>query len=375
MLSSESQIARKLARVEQQISLAGLSTSIGRVHTMKDPWRYRVTAGISLGRHVGFRRRGSQSIVGLGDCLISHPLIGRLAASLNVATEAGDLPDFLGKVGLEVRVVESRSPDAHDDRAEDRAPFSLQPAISNLPPGVDSLHCCIVPSPGSPHASIDAVMPLAKFLARFEHMVGVLYRHRQDAPELLFGEPFAMVPVLGRPFYLSAATFFQTNPQLLAALVESLLEAAAATPTDTVVDVYGGVGLFGLLLAPSVRRVVEIEIDPVGLEAAKRSAALHSLANVQFLTGTAEAILPSVGHAETVVVDPPRAGLTPKVLAAIGAMRPKRILYISCQPESMVRDVKDFADQGYAVGDIEVFDFYPQTQHVELFCALTAKSA
>jgi 23S rRNA (uracil1939-C5)-methyltransferase len=345
MLSYRSQVARKVAQVESEIVSGGLAAAIGAVHTMDDPWRYRSTAGLALGHRVGFRRRGTQSIVGLQDCPISHPLIGRVAAYLNRAIESEELPNYRGDVALEVRVVD----------------------------GCDAergLHAAITPTPGSRHASIEAVLPLARLLAKFEPTVGIMYRHKQELPQLLFGKPFGRATVRGKPFAVSGATFFQTNLVLLPRLLDSFLGAAAPHETDVVVDVYGGVGLFGLLLAPAVKRVIEIEIDQVGIEGAQISAREQGIANVEYRAGTAESILDQLAQADTVIVDPPRSGLTPKVIAAIGRLLPRRILYVSCFAHTLVRDILSFQDFGYRSDAIEVFDFYPQTRHVELFTVL-----
>jgi len=349
MLSAESQLERKLARARSALTEAGLAVSWRNPNVeMGSQWRYRATAGISLGHAAGFRRRGSQSIVALADCPICVPEIGRLAAELNRLISDGAIRNFFGEVGIEVRSVESD--------------------------GGDGLHCCIVPSPASRHASIEAVMPLAKALAKLNFVTGIVYRHRQDAAELLFGEPYGWRSIEGRPFALSAATFFQTNLQLLPVLLRDLRREAGLTGRETVIDVYGGVGLLGLWLADEARRVIEIEIDPVGTDGAKQSRARQQIANVDFLTGTAEGLMAKIETAEIVIVDPPRSGLTPKVIEAIGRLKPNKILYVSCFAPSMARDAAALGEFGYRLGDVKAYDFYPQTYHLELFAALTRGS-
>ena len=344
MLEYASQLTRKQEWVDRELVAAGLDLSLDTLHSMPDPWRYRGTAGISLGRSVGFRRHGTQSIVPMQDCLISHPLIGQLAAHLNEAVGAERVPNYFGQVGVEARVVQ------HEDGS--------------------GLHIAIVPSPGSRDASIAAVLPLAKEISRLPWIVGIVYRHRQELPELLFGESFGVQKILGKDFAVSGATFAQTNDSMLPLLLDAVCDSAEPSQQHTIVDVYGGIGLFGLLLAPNVRMVVEIEIDPVGVEAAQRSGGMQSLDNVEFLVGTAESILTDIPRADTVVVDPPRSGLTPKVIDAIGKLRPERILYVSCFARSLARDVVSFAEFGYRADRVQGFDFYPQTYHVELFTAL-----
>lgn len=345
MLSYASQLDRKLASIRSAFADAGLKVSVSCLGGMENAWRYRRTASLSLGRQVGFRRHGTQSIVGIEDCPISHPSIGQLASFLNRCVEGERLPNFRGEVALEVRVVEAQ--------------------------GREFLHTAIVPSPGSRHASPELVQPLTECLTESNLVTGVMYRHRQNPPQLLYGEPYGTVKVMDHPFAVSAATFFQTNLRVLPDLLAAVVDAASATASHTVVDVYGGVGLFGLLLAPSVDRVIEIEIDAVSIEAARLSASWQGLRNIDFLCGTAEGIMASVERADTVIVDPPRAGLTPKVVEAFGRLRPARILYVSCLAKSLVRDILSFREYGYTCGPVQAFDFYPQTYHVELFTLLT----
>lgn len=344
MLDYASQLARKRVWVDREFAAADLNLRLSELHSMTDPWRYRGTAGLSLGRNAGFRRHGTQSIVAMHDCLISNPLIGRLADHLNEAIDNEDVPNYFGQVAAEVRAVRHN--------------------------GSPGLHVAITPSPGSRHASIEAILPLAKSISRLPWISGIVYRHKQDLPALLFGEPLGVVDIAGRDFALSAATFFQTNLDMVPTLLKVVSDASQASPDDVVVDVYGGIGLFGLLLAPRVRQVVEIEIDPVGIEAARRSTAMQGLDNVDFLVGTAESIMSGIKRADTVIVDPPRSGLTPKVIAAIGNLRPQRILYVSCFARSLARDIVSLAEFGYRPDQLHGFDFYPQTYHVELFTSL-----
>ena len=344
MLAYESQRERKRRRAEAAFADHGFEIVVPPPRSSPEPWRYRATAGISLGHAAGFRRRGSQSIVTMRDCPISDPLIGELAATLNQAIGSGAIPNFLGEVAVEARLVERN--------------------------GGTGLHTCIVPSPGSRHASLEAVLPLALHLTNLDSVVGVMYRHRQQLPELMFGERFGWITITAKLFAVSAATFFQTNLALLPELLSVVLGAAPTNGVETVVDIYGGVGLFGLCLAPGVGRVIEIEVDPVGIEAAHLSCRQQGLHNVDFMTGTAETLLADIEHADIVVVDPPRSGLTPKVVDAICRLRPPVLLYVSCLASSMARDAAIFKSHGYALGRLEAFDFYPQTYHLELFGAL-----
>lgn len=345
MIAYDSQLQRKREQIDEEMAAAGLDLRVAEMHAMDDPWRYRYTAGLSLGRQAGFRRHGSQSIVGLQDCPISHPLIGAFAAHINEVLAAEGLPNYRGQMSLELRVADS------DDSGQ-------------------GLHVAIKPAPGFTHDVEADIMPLANVVAAFPPVMGVCYRWREQPPQQLIGHPFVTIRVADRPFVASAATFFQTNLVLLPRLMERLREAARPAPSDVVVDVYGGVGLFGLYLAPHVGRVVEIELDPVGIEAGRQAVTAQGLTNVDFVAGTAEAVLARMGRVDTMIVDPPRTGLTPKVIAAIEETKPRTILYVSCLANSLARDIAELRPSGYEPDRLDAFDFYPQTYHVELFTAL-----
>jgi 23S rRNA (uracil1939-C5)-methyltransferase len=345
MIEYRSQLDRKVEGARTALAGSGLDLPITAVHEAADPWRYRGTAALSLGYRAGFRRHGSQSIVELEDCPIANVMIGRLAAHLNRGITQEKIPNFRGQMSVEIR-----------------AGYMGEQEV---------VHTCILPAPGSPHAGTDAVDQLAAWLGESPDVAGVVYRHRQEPPRLLRGEEFIEVQLLGTRLCVTAATFFQTNISMVERLLASLLREARTGPNVVAVDVYGGVGTFGLALAGACREVIEIELDPTSIEAASRAAQQAHLSNVRFIGEAAETALGGLEAADIVIVDPPRSGLTPKTIAALRDLRPAQILYVSCLAQSLARDVAELMLSGYRSGGVELFDFYPQTYHAELFTALT----
>jgi 23S rRNA (uracil1939-C5)-methyltransferase len=336
------QVARKKQQVEETMQAAGFDLVVDEVHALDDPWRYRSTAGISLGKRAGFRRHASLAIVPIRDCPISDPLVGRLMAALNDLLDAGTLPDFRGRVRLDVRVA-----GADEDRY---------------------LQVLVRSEDGHPTEEHIATLTAALTALPIVGSVGVLLPDgtiRMDA-----GELFGSVAVAGRSVVLSAASFFQTNLRLLPALIGRLREEAGPLADKRIADVYGGVGLFGLFLADEARAVVVVESDPVAVEAGARTAREWGLENVGFVAGQAEDLIRGAEAFDVVVVDPPRTGLTPPVLEWLRDERPPLILYISCLPQSLGRDLQSLTASGYRVHALELFDFYPQTYHTELLAVL-----
>jgi len=333
------QLEFKRQSVEAAMVDAGIDAPIAAIHALSDPWRYRSTAGIALGKHAGFRRHGSQAIVPIHDCPISHPRIGQLMADLNRALDEGSIPNYHGRLRLDVRVAGS-SPE-----------WVLQCFLRSTRDG-DSV---------GPDAA-----PLIELLAGMTD-VGLMVS-RGGEIEVITGELLSPVEVAGRTVYLAAASFFQTNLSLLPELISRLREEAGTG--SRIADVYGGVGLFGLFLGDEANEVVVIESDPLAVLAGKRTAEAWGWDNIRFVVQPAEEALATEGCFDIIVVDPPRTGLNEPVLNQLTASPSQKILYVSCLAESLARDLRILLDSGYQLTSLELFDFYPQTYHVELLAVL-----
>ena len=186
---------------------------------------------------------------------------------------------------------------------------------------------------------------------------------------VLSGDPFGRTTVAGRAVYLHAGSFFQTNVELLPQLI-GRLQTEAEPEGKRIADVYGGVGVFGLFLAEGASNVLVVESDPLAEEACRRTAAEWGLDNVHFRAEEAEVALRDESGFDVVVVDPPRTGLSEAVIEALIELQPETILYISCLAQSLARDLRVLTAEGYSIDHLEVFDFYPQTYHVEILTVL-----
>ena len=190
-----------------------------------------------------------------------------------------------------------------------------------------------------------------------------------DVP-LKTGQPHYRERLLDKEFRVSSPSFFQVNTkqaEVMANIVRSRLELNG---DETLVDAYAGVGTFAVLFAPYVRRVVAIEES----EAAVKDAAVNTLGieNLEFRLGKTEDVLDSLdGSPDAVILDPPRVGCHPATLAALVRRPPRRAVYISCDPESLARDLQLLAQKGFTVEGVEPIDMFPQTYHVECVATLT----
>ena len=170
-------------------------------------------------------------------------------------------------------------------------------------------------------------------------------------------------------FNISPLSFFQVNPVQTEVLYNKALEYAELKENDTVFDIYCGIGSISLFLAQKATKVYGIEIVEDAIKDAKINAKLNNLNNVEFYVGKAEEVVPKMYSegktANVVVVDPPRKGCDEKVLDTIVSMKPDRVVYVSCNPSTLARDLAYLDERGYKCVEIQPVDMFPHTMHVE----------
>ena len=176
----------------------------------------------------------------------------------------------------------------------------------------------------------------------------------------------------GLRLHFLARDFFQNNPFILPAFTRYVREQAAGSRACNLVDAYCGSGLFALTCAPAFSRVAGVEISASSIKFARENAASNGITNATFLAGDASAIFTGLDFppAETVVViDPPRKGCDAAFLRQLFVFGPRAVVYVSCDPATQMRDLKDFLAAGYALSAVQPFDLFPQTRHLE--CVMT----
>lgn len=170
-------------------------------------------------------------------------------------------------------------------------------------------------------------------------------------------------------FEISPLSFFQVNPVQTEVLYNKALEYANLGENDTVFDIYCGIGTISLFLAQKAKKVYGIEIVEEAIEDAKRNAEINKLDNVEFYVGKAEEVVPKMykqgKRANVVVVDPPRKGCDEKVLDTIVSMQPDRVVYVSCNPSTLARDLNYLNEKGYKCKEVQPVDMFPHSVHIE----------
>lgn len=343
-LTHDGQLKHKAAIVRRLLSGQRLPTRIDEIVPMPDPWRYRVRAQIALGSSAGFRELRSKRIVRLNHCPVVHPRISWLLEQLNRLLKLGDLPDFGGKLLLHAQVVGTER--------ERRLQLLLE--------GVDGLRL----------DDSEPIRATAVTLAGLRDVESVAWTRGTGHVEALHGSIFSEIEVGTERYVVPAGSFFQSNLQLLPRLLQRINDLAQLDGRQHVADIYGGIGLLGLSVAERAEHLTVIEIDPIATQAGERTAALRGLDNVTFVAAPAEQAVLSLPNLERVIVDPPRTGLDRQVVEMLSTLQPEIILYVSCNPATFARDAAAFTRAGYRIDYLSLWDFYPQTVHVEVVAKL-----
>lgn len=187
--------------------------------------------------------------------------------------------------------------------------------------------------------------------------------------KVLEGRDYIIDTIGDLKFKISALSFFQVNPEQTKVLYDKTLEYAELEGNETVWDAYCGIGTISLFLAQKAKKVYGVEIVAPAIENARENAALNDIHNAEFFVGKAEEVIPEQYAngltADTIVVDPPRKGCDQALLETLVKMNPKKIVYVSCDPATLGRDLGYLDQQGYKVEKVQPVDMFPHTTHVE----------
>lgn len=362
-LSYEGQLEYKQKQVKETLARIGGLTDVP-VHPtlgMNDPWRYRNKSQVPVGEqngHIvtGFYAKGSHRIVDMNTCIIQHEdndkvvqLVKSLAKEYGIRgyddqTHKGTLRHVVvrhAKHTDELMVVIVTKGKALPNKK------NLVHALTEQIPNVKSIMQNINPK-----------------------QTNVIFG---DQTEVLWGEEVIHDYIGDIKFAISARSFYQVNPEQTKVLYEKALDYAQLTGKETVIDAYCGIGTISLFLAQKAKQVYGVEIVPEAVADAKRNAKLNYIDNAEFVVGEAENVMPwwqAQGiEVDVIVVDPPRKGCDEKLLETMVVMKPERIVYVSCNPATLTRDLKYLEEHGYETKEVQPVDMFPQTGHVEC-CAL-----
>lgn len=227
------------------------------------------------------------------------------------------------------------------------------------------------------HKDFPQLRKLAKAISQISGVVSVVLNHNPQKTNVILGKhdyllegKAQIVDKIGDiSFSISPKSFFQINSLQTPRLYDLAIKQADLKPSDVVIDAYSGIGTIGLSVAKHVKEVRGIEIIDDAVRDANANAQLNQIHNASYVTGKAEEIMPKWAESglrtDVIFVDPPRKGLTEEFIKAAVATQPKKVVYISCNPATQVRDLQMFMDLGYDFHEITPVDMFPQTPHVE----------
>ena len=217
-------------------------------------------------------------------------------------------------------------------------------------------------------------LPLQGRLTGILHILndGLSDMVRSDRTDILYGRDYIQEEILGLTFRISVFSFFQTNTPGAEVLYRKAREYAGDVH-GRLFDLYSGTGTIAQLMSPAAHEVIGVEIVPEAVEAARENAKQNGISNVRFIAGDVLKVLDELPVPDYVILDPPREGIHPKALGKILGYGIPRIVYISCNPASLSRDLLSFRLAGYEAERACCVDMFPQTEHCEVLCRLVKR--
>jgi 23S rRNA (uracil1939-C5)-methyltransferase len=310
-----------------------------------------VVAGKFSDPVIGIYRRNSHDVLEIEDCQLHHPLINKVVKTVKAGIKKGKVPIYNPKseMGL-LRYLVVRVAEPSD---------KVMVVFVTSEQGYNEMH------------------HLAKFVQQEIPEVSVVAQNiNSSAGNVIFGHKDRFITkrqtlrasIGDKNFNLSPHSFFQVNSGSARIIYEKVRELAALTGTERVIDVYCGIGGISLFLADKAREVVGIEFVEAAVADATENAALNGAKNCSFEAGDAAHLIDEIGEeggADLVVLNPPRKGCDERVLKSVATIGPERIIYVSCSPETLARDLDILSRLGYRTREVHPVDMFPQTVHVE----------
>ena len=337
------------------------------IQGMSHPLRYRNKAQYPVGRSgdgrivAGFYATHSHSIVECSDCLLSPPEFGRIVESV-------------------LKYMEENRVEPYDEVS---GKGLIRHILIRKGFGTGQIMVCLVIN-GKKLPRAEKLIELLRDGDEGINVCSIVVNINTESTNVIMGEK--TVPVYGEAyiedelcglrFRISANAFYQVNPVQAAAIYQKAMEYARLTGEEEVWDICSGIGTITLLLAGKAKTVHGIEIVPDAVEDAVMNAKLNSINNADFICADVTKYVrdlqsSSEMHGDVVVVDPPRKGLSPEVLDTIALLRPSRIVYVSCDPSTLARDIKFLASRGYSLERYKPYDQFCETGHVETVVLLS----
>ncbi len=357
-----------------------------------DPWHYRTVAQFAIGPDgaIGFRRMESHDVLDMDSCPIVHPALDRLYQRVRGwmrETWGAHASDYAERFTLRVTAPSSSDASSTSVTASfsDSGVFSAsgvfsrsQVGLRRAMPAWDAYRtdeAGLLTLEARPASAFDRDVSPEEvgraLLAAAPTLVGVVILGLPGGRgRIVVGQDFVHERVGNKLFRISAGSFFQVNAAQTPVLVETALTALRPQPGDWALDGYSGAGLFSLFLADYVTHVRAIESQPSAVADARASATLNNMDNITVSEGVIERVLGTLRQqrerVDIALVDPPRSGCHPRALTEIKALGPRTLVYVSCDPSTLARDLRLLCEDGaYRLASVQPVDMFPFTSHIE----------
>ncbi|WP_341876815.1 23S rRNA (uracil(1939)-C(5))-methyltransferase RlmD [Defluviitalea saccharophila] len=363
----QAQLDFKRKKVADNIERIGKLTDVV-VHPtlgMKEPFYYRNKAQFPVkmkdGKvQIGFYAQRSHDIVDIPKCYIQDPVNDEIIKIMRNYIEI-----------YNVSVYDEENHKGLIRHILTRAGFQTK----------EVMVCIIINGKDIPHKD-----KLIAQLTKIPNMKSIVLNHNTQKTNVILGDKITtlwgqdyITDYIGDvKFEISPLSFFQVNPMQTKVLYDKALEYAQLNGDEVVWDAYCGIGTISLFLAKKAKKVYGVEIVEAAIEDARRNAKINNIDNVEFFVGKAEEVIPALYEekgikADVIVVDPPRKGCDEALLETMAKMEPKRIVYVSCDPGTLARDLKILSEQGYKVEEAQPVDMFAHSVHVETVVRLSRK--
>ena len=350
----------------KEISLLGQFGPVEKIIGMENPLHYRnkVITAFSLDSHrriiSGIYQSNSHRVIPVDSCMIEDPVADRIIVDIRKM-----LPAF------RIQVYDEKSRNGWLRHVLVRRGFSTGKVMVVLVTAspIFKLQKPFLKSLLELHPEISTVV------LNINDRVGPVVLGARD--KVLFGNGYIEDLLCGHRFRISSSSFYQINPVQTEILYRKALDYAELTGNETVLDAYCGIGTIGITASERAKQVIGVELNQEAVKDAIVNARLNSIKNCWFTAGDAGVYMQQMAtdgiQPDVVFMDPPRAGSDQKFLGALLKTAPKRIVYISCDPETMARDLKTLTSEKYCVRIIQPVDMFPFTSHVETVALLSRR--
>lgn len=363
-ISYEAELSYKEKRVADAISrIGGITTKINPIVGGEKPCRYRNKAQIPVGLGIdgkvamGFFSRHSHRIVDSMDCML-QPEVFLTASKI--------LRDF----------IEENNVSVYDEQIHTGLVRHLYLRYGEA---TDELMVCIVINGDKIPDEAELV---SRFTSELPNVKSIIINSNKEKTNVIvgskfrtvFGEDYITDMLCDLKFLISPQSFYQVNRRQAERLYGIAREYACLQGNETLIDLYCGTGTIGLSMAKNCKELVGVEIVPKAIEDAKKNAVNNGITNARFICADAKdaaAQLEKEGiKPDVVILDPPRKGCDSELINTVAKMLPKRVVYVSCDPATLARDLKLFAELGYVTQEVTPVDMFPRTSHVESVACL-----